>query len=128
LELAALPIKLNPSGKRIHYYSEMMPTHIINTLESVFPLRSVCHNAVLRLQRHDALHGTNLLATLEVYLMCNNSLMKAANQLFVHKNTMTYRLKSIEKAVEMDLNDPQQRLNILLSCIVLRVLGENNRE
>ena len=124
--LAILPIQLNSREKRIYYYSDMMTAHVINALESVLPLRTICNSAVLRLQKYDALHGTNLLATLEVYLMCNNSLQKAANRLFIHKNTMTYRLKSIEKAVKMDLTDPDERLSILLSCIILRILSEND--
>jgi DNA-binding PucR family transcriptional regulator len=36
---------------------------------------------------------------------------------------MTYRLKSIEKLVDMHLDDPCERLHILLSCIALRILA-----
>ena len=93
-------------------------------MESVLPLRSVCHNAVVRLHKYDISNGTSFMATLEAYLMHNKSLLKTANKLFIHKNTMTYRLKCIEKIVKMDLNDPDERLSILLSCIILRILGE----
>jgi len=124
LKLTMLPLQSESSNKRIHYYSEMMPFHIVKELESVFPLRSICNSAVVRLHEYDIMHGTNYLTTLETYLMHNNSLLKTANQLSIHKNTMTYRLRCIEKVVKMDLSEPEERLSILLSCIILRILGQ----
>ncbi|MCL2391793.1 MAG: helix-turn-helix domain-containing protein [Oscillospiraceae bacterium] len=121
-DLTVLPIKQGPNEKRIRYYRDIMPAHIINTLDSVFPIKTVCNSAVVRLNNYDVTNGTTFLSTLEAYLMNNNSLIKTASQLYIHKNTMTYRLKCIEKIVEMDLNDPDERLGILLSCIIVRTL------
>ena len=123
LNLTVLPFQSSVDERRIRYYSEMMSAHIIRELESVFPLRAVCNSEVVRLQRYDQENRTNYLTTLETYLMCNNSLSKTANKLFIHKNTMSYRLNCIKEIVKLDLNDPEERLNILLSCIVLRTLG-----
>jgi len=122
-ELTVLPLQLHTGGKRVHLYSEMMLSHIVNELDSFFPLRKICHNAVVRLHAYDLANGTEYMPTLEAYLMHNNSLQKAANILYIHKNTMTYRLKCIERIVKMDLNNPDERLGVLLSCIVLRILS-----
>jgi len=121
-ELTVLPIKQGQTEKRILYYRDIMPSHIINILDSVFPINTVCNSSVIRLHNSDIANGTDFLSTLEVYLMNNNSLIKTANKLFIHKNTITYRLKCIEKIAKMDLEDPDERLGILLSCIIVRNL------
>jgi len=120
---AALPLRNYPDNSRVRYYEEIMPSYIINELNLVIPLRPVCHNAAVKIHEYDLINGTNYLLTLEMYLLNNRSLVAAANKLYIHRSTMTYRLKCIEKIAELSLDDPKRRLEILLSCIVLRILG-----
>jgi hypothetical protein len=123
-DLATMPMRVeNVYNRRIRYYREVMELHIINELSSCFPLRATCHVAAVRIHEYDAANGTELLLTLETYLMNNKSLLAASNKLYIHRSTMTYRLKSIEKLVDMHLDDPCERLHILLSCIALRILA-----
>ena len=68
--------------------------------------------------------NTGFLQTLETYLLCNKSLNDAANLLFIHKSTIYYRMKCIEKIVQIDLDDPHERFSILLSCIALREMSK----
>ncbi len=76
----------------------------------------------MRIHEYDLANGTDFLLTLETYLMNNKSLMAAADKLFIHRSTLTYRLNAIEKITPIQLDDPGERLHILLSCIVLRAL------
>jgi hypothetical protein len=130
-DLATVPLRVeNTYHHRILYYRDVSETHIIHELSSCFPLRATCHVAAVRLREYDAANGTDFLLTLETYLMNNKSLMTASNKLYIHRSTMTYRLKCIEKLVSMRLDDPNDRLHLLLSCIALRVLdsGSHVRE
>ena len=126
--LTILPFSAAHDDDRIRYYEEMMPAHIINEVNSVFPLRSICHRAAVRVCEYDTANGTNYLLSLETYLLYNKSLIAAANRLFIHRSTMTYRLKCIEKIIDMNLDDPYERLWILLSCAALRVLKDKKQE
>ncbi len=122
-DLAKLPLLISTKkNKRIRYYRDVMETHLIHELSSCFPLRDTCHHAAIRIHDYDAVNGTDFLLTLETYLMNNKSLMTASEKLFIHRSTLTYRLKSIEKLAPMQLDDPCERLHILLSCIALRIL------
>jgi hypothetical protein len=131
-DLATMPLRVeNTHSRRVLYYRDVAELHIIHELSSCFPLRATCHVAAVRLREYDAANGTELLLTLETYLMNNKSLMTASNKLYIHRSTMTYRLKCIEKLVAMHLDDPHERLHILLSCIALRILdstGPNTSE
>ncbi len=58
---------------------------------------------------HDRRHGTRFLDTLRAYLEARQ-LKDAAEALFVHRNTLRYRLEGITKLTGMDVQDPGSRL------------------
>jgi DNA-binding PucR family transcriptional regulator len=54
--------------------------------------------------------------TLQSYLDHQSSPAKAAKELNVHPQTITYRLRKITTLLQVDLNDPEQRLALQLAC------------
>lgn len=60
-----------------------------------------------------------LVETLRVYLEEGCSLQKAADRLYIHKNTMLYRLNKIRDIISTDISDPGVQLRLLL-CLKLR--------
>ncbi|MCI9486069.1 MAG: PucR family transcriptional regulator [Lachnospiraceae bacterium] len=52
---------------------------------------------------------------------CNNNYRKTADRLFVHKNTVIYRMKQIESLLDMSLEDWKVSFNLQL-CLQLRYL------
>ena len=125
-DFAQINLRVFPSDKRIMFYRDIMVRHVFTQCNAAFPLRSICHYAAVLVHNHDLEFHTEYLRTLETYLMCNKSLMAASNALFIHRSTLTYRLKCIEKIVNIDYNDAQVRFHILLSCVILRTLSAAN--
>ncbi|WP_409304450.1 PucR family transcriptional regulator [Peribacillus sp. SCS-155] len=70
--------------------------------------------ALQALQNYDDKNQTNLMQTLEIYLLqdCNPNI--AAKQLHIHVNTLTYRLKRIAEIGTINLKDPLQKMSLLL--------------
>ena len=62
-----------------------------------------------------------LLQTLRNYLLCNCNNQKTADSLFIHLNTLKYRLQKIQDICEVDLSDPEERLNLQLALKVLEI-------
>lgn len=56
------------------------------------------------------------LNTLRVYLDSNRSVSRAAETLFVHRNTVLYRINKIVELLDVDLDDPHQALALHLAC------------
>lgn len=54
--------------------------------------------------------------TLRVYLENNRSVSRTAQQLYVHRNTVTYRINKVLGVLEVDLGDPNQFLAVYLAC------------
>lgn len=67
--------------------------------------------AIETLAQHDAENASELLPTLETYLEAP-SVGEAADLLFIHRNTLAYRLERIEKLIQVDFHAPEQRLNL----------------
>lgn len=54
-------------------------------------------------------------ATLRVYLENNKSLTRTAQHLFLHRNTVAYRVNRIAELLDVDLDDPNQFLAVYLA-------------
>lgn len=79
----------------------------------------LCHPAVIILREYDKGKDARLLFTLQTYLENERNATLTAEKLFIHRNTLQYRLQLIHKLAELDLDSPQQRAHLLLSCRIL---------
>jgi purine catabolism regulator len=70
---------------------------------------------------YDQDKNANLIQTLNGYLTNNCNNQKTADSLFIHLNTLKYRLQKIQDITGRDLNDPEERLNLQLALKVLEI-------
>ncbi|WP_046212743.1 PucR family transcriptional regulator [Paenibacillus wulumuqiensis] len=77
-----------------------------------------------RLRQYDEEHHSDLLRTLFFYLDSRGSLMDTANHLFIHRNSVKYRLDRIRDITGIDLNDPHQQF-IIHMCLIYYYLMEH---
>lgn len=54
--------------------------------------------------------------TLQVYLENNRSVSRTSKQLYLHRNTVAYRIRRILDVLDVDLDDPNQFLAVNLAC------------
>ncbi|EKN68145.1 helix-turn-helix domain-containing protein [Schinkia azotoformans] len=59
--------------------------------------------------------NADLFHTLRVFLNNHGNLSKTSNDLFIHRSSLLYRIERIESLLEIDLNDPDHRFNIMLA-------------
>ena len=74
-----------------------------------------------RLEEYDRRRHTMLVPTLEAYLALGGALAEAADQLGIHRNTLSYRLQRIGELLGRDLSSPRDRL-LLQVALLARVL------
>ena len=53
------------------------------------------------------------------YLLCERDVPRTSEMLIIHRSTLLYRLKKINALVNLNLDDPNQRVYLLLSLWVL---------
>jgi sugar diacid utilization regulator len=71
----------------------------------------------------DARTGGALLATLEGYLACGCDAGACAAGLYVHVNTVRYRLRQVQELCGLDLRDPHDLLRATMARLIVRLLG-----
>jgi len=67
------------------------------------------------LRQHDAGHDSHLVDSLKVFFQCDCDLNQTADQLFIHVNTLRYRLKKIQEVLGVDLNKMDTRTNLYIA-------------
>ena len=77
------------------------------------------------LLRYDRERGSDLVRTLRVYFACGSNASEAADKLFLHRNSMLYRLARIEKLTSADLKNP--KVGLILQLGLLAAEGEERR-
>lgn len=79
-----------------------------------------------KLIEYDKGNSTEWLDTLGVYLEEGGSIQQAAKRLFIHPNTMSYRVKRIKEILGIDLQDQEVQLNLLAAYKICRYILKDN--
>lgn len=85
--------------------------------------RSFANGLLAPLAAQDARSHGRLMETLAAFVAANGNVLHAAEQLYIHRNTLKYRLRQIEKALGGSLDDPDLRLKLQLALYIRRLLG-----
>ena len=92
---------------------------MLSTLSSPIPAIHLASPELILLQDLDRENGTQYFETLRTYLLMERDIPKTAQALIIHRTTLLYRLKKIQAITELDLEDPGQRLYLLLSLRIM---------
>ncbi|MDM5196726.1 PucR family transcriptional regulator ligand-binding domain-containing protein [Fictibacillus enclensis] len=77
-----------------------------------------------KLNQYDVNHQTELVKTVEAYLDEKESFLAVAKQLYVHPNTVKYRIQKVREVLGFDpFQLPEQRLNFHLALKARRLLS-----
>ncbi len=64
-----------------------------------------------------------MVRTLSAYFEHNGNISKTAESLFIHRNTLLYRLERIASILDLDLENPENRLAIQLALRIQQMKG-----
>lgn len=108
----------------IHYAWEHRFGMLANEFASQRNLESLLDKRVLAIARHDEKTGSSYLATLTAFFENPGDVTAASNQLDVHRNTFTYRIKKIEELFHIDLSSAIDMLNAAFTINVLESISD----
>ncbi|PAE38177.1 PucR family transcriptional regulator [Bacillus sp. 7884-1] len=105
-----LPFKYSKLG--IFRYLEMISSHHTKTNYINMDLQI--------LQKKDQESQTKLLQTMEIYLLNNCRIKPTAEQLYIHTNTLKYRLNQIAELTSIDFDDFHLRIQLYVDLQLLK--------
>lgn len=92
--------------------------------EKDFSWGNYLHPSLEILLDYDEKNQSQLYRTLEVYLACEASVQKTAKQLYLHRNTVSYRLHRITDLCQVDLSDSQTRFLLNVSFQIIAYMNQ----
>ena len=99
----------------IHLYKEYAIYYMMELCLKNDELSTLCSPELLRLFKHCKKEDSTLLETLKVYLDCSRSKTETAKKLFVHVNTVKYRIAQIQDILQLNLSDDPTAFQLSLS-------------
>lgn len=92
--------------------------YLVSEISSTLDTSSLLHPALAKLARYDETNQSNLLNTLKVYLEHDRNAQRCANVLYLHRNSLQYRVRRIQEIAGIDLDDPSERAYLRLSLLL----------
>lgn len=133
-EALRLGRRMDPE-ERIFFYEEYSMYHIIalaaeSARQSIGSrnLVHLCNNEMVALVLHDKQSGGNLVEVLHTYLLHERNATETAKTLYIHRNTMLYKIRKIEEIIGSSLDDPALRERLLFSYRVLEYINRYCKE
>ena len=111
----------------VAYFGELGVYRLLLGLLGTAELDTFYQETLGALEEYDHKRSGELIPTLEAYFNCQGSTSEAARVLYVHRNTLLYRLKRIQEILGQDLEDPHTRLALTLALRVREVLQTTSR-
>lgn len=106
--------------QQCHSYANYAVYAGLRSASGQIDLRELLAPGLLELCESDS--GGEMLRTLEVYLSTGGKKARAAELLFIHLNTLKYRLGQISQKLQADLDDPATLFSLEYSLHILRYL------
>lgn len=111
----------NPAGKKVISASSMGIYKYMFTSENQREILDYCNSKLKKLEIYDNTNGSFLIDTILNYYSCGFNIKKTAEIMYVHRNSLQYRLKKIEEILGISLDDSMEYLD-LINCILVKRL------
>lgn len=98
------------------WWEQMRYEELLLQISRLPEVQSYIEERFRNLVEYDQKHGARLLWTLEELMQNNGSRKETAGKLFLHRNTMAYRVKKIEEILECSLGDSQTVQELAFLC------------
>lgn len=103
-------------------FSDIGSYQIIYYIEDKNKLILFRDHYLLELYKVDGEGSSQLLESLKEYLIQNGNMLQTAKNLFIHRNTLQYRLDRIKAIINLDLNDYNTRRDLLNAFLILDII------
>lgn len=119
---AALRILKNISAKKtVCHYKDFILHHFLNRNISPHERDDFINDVLGHLLTYDLENQSELITTLEVWVKNRLNIAQSARDLFVHRNTMLYRISKIKDLLQLDIEEPAELLSIQLALTLLEI-------
>lgn len=97
------------------FFEQLGSYTILHQLDNTQAADLFMDNQLGPLEKYSEGKNTDLIETLRVYLQNNGNANATAEELFIHRSSLLYRLEKIEALLDVDLSDSEARFNLMMA-------------
>lgn len=106
------------------FYEDIMIDHMLLTYGDIVPLKKIVPDYIWQLYAIDAEKNLQFVHTLFSYIEHGQNMNETASALYIHYNTLKYRMNRIIEITKLDLSSSDVILKLLLTKHILVLLGK----
>ncbi|MGN0158938.1 MAG: PucR family transcriptional regulator [Brotaphodocola sp.] len=119
--------KILTSGTCLCFYTDFQAYHAVSMAKEIINPDTFAGGILSKLMEYDQQNETALLTTLGIYLMHGQNISQTAAALFIHENTLRYRIRKISELTGIDIHQGTTFFEIML-CLYAMRLSEDTAE
>ncbi len=126
-EEAKLALKVSRSMNHqqgVAFFEDQGPYCFLSEYKDSAQLHSFYETTIGKLIHYDTNNKTELKDTLEAYFGCGQNVRLTAESMYLHRNSIIYRLKKIEEITGMSLSLPENSFSLQLALKIGDIIAE----
>ena len=110
-------------NKGIAFFEELGSYTVLHHLDHLPDIDLFIETQLRPLEEYSKINNINLVQTLRAYLQNNGNAKATAEELYLHRSSLLYRLEKIESILVVDLNDAEVRFNLMMAFKLWDIKG-----
>lgn len=110
------------SGDQLLFFGDLGIYSLLFSIDDEKSLRRFYKTYLGKLIDYDSVNNTQLCYTLDVYLSNNGNANATAEALYIHRNTLRYRLDKIRSLLDDDLENLSTTVNYIIAFKIKKYL------
>lgn len=118
-------LKLNKSlgdNNRILNYNDLGLYKVLLSIDDNTIIKKYCDETLGKLIKFDLVNSTDYIGFLRVYLQNNCNSIKTSENLYIHRNTVNYKVHKIEDILGCDLGEMETRTNLYTAFMLINLI------
>ena len=103
----------------MYSYQDLGIIQLLAKIKDVNLLKKYCYNTIGALISFDEVHHTDYVNTLHCYLDNDCNLIKTSKAMFIHRNTLVYRMDKIKEVLGNDLSSMNTKAEYINALKIL---------
>ena len=105
----------------IIYFDRMGLYRMLYSIDDQALLDEISRECLKPLTDYDDHHNAGYVETLESFLRNSGSIKAVADEMFIHRNTIQYRMSNIKKLLNCPLESAQDRMRYMIACMIRKM-------
>lgn len=106
----------------VYYFVDLISYHLIDSSVNEELMVEYFKQTLGELHNYDYKHHSDLLNTLNQYFLSLGNVSLTAKKMFIHRNTIIYRLDKIKEILQTDLRDAEKNFNYQMGLKMYRII------